>query len=705
MRQFLSSIFAPSRRDTSDTQRINAMRAELAHLNDNDLITAASGAKDLLQMIAITAVVAARVLGQDMFDVQLRGALALARGSIAEMQTGEGKTLAAVPAIAWYAREKQGVHVITVNDYLARRDASWMGEIYSYLGLSVAHVQQGMTNDERRAAYAADITYSTANEIGFDFLRDRLALRIHEQVHRPFATAVIDEADSILIDEARIPLVIAGGSTNDNALAHVADQVVRRIQAAGHYAVDVGAHNVALTDAGIRAVESAFGCGNLFEDRNLRLHTAVQDALHAHVLLRRDVDYVVKNRAIELVDEFKGRIAQDRRWPEGIHTAVEAKEGVAVKAQGTILGSITLQHLIALYPQICDMTGTAATQALELQKVYGLRVETIPTNRPVIRVDHPDAVFATKAEKEQAVLQEIRRIHSTGQPVLVGTGSVQESERLSRTLKNIPHQVLNARNDEAEAAIIAKAGDRNAVTISTNMAGRGTDIRLGDGAAALGGLYVIGTNKQESRRIENQLRGRAGRQGDPGSSRFFVSLEDDLMVKYADLDPRYRNDPATVQRLVEGQHLDSRLFLHAYEVPLEGQRHRIHTYRQSVLEGEIPCASDLERLITLRTIDDSWSNYLARVTEFRSGVHWLSWGGRDPHLEYVRKLHEWFPELEAALPDEISKRLAEVEAGGGEDPMEPGAVWTYVTTDQPFGRWTERVLRGLARKARSKSAG
>jgi preprotein translocase subunit SecA len=701
MRHFLSSIFAPSRRDTSDTQRINAMRAELAHLNYNDLITAASGAKDLLQIIAITAVVAARVLGQDMFDVQLRGALALARGSIAEMQTGEGKTLAAVPVIAWYAREKQGVHVITVNDYLARRDASWMGEIYSYLGLSVAHVQQGMTNDERRAAYAADITYSTANEIGFDFLRDRLALRIHEQVHRPFATAVIDEADSILIDEARIPLVIAGRNANDNALAHVADQVVRRIRATGYYAVDVGAHNVALTDAGIRGVESAFGCGNLFEDRNLRLHTAVQDALHAHVLLRRDVDYVVKNGAIELVDEFKGRIAQDRRWPEGIHTAVEAKEGVAVKAQGTILGSITLQHLIALYPRICGMTGTAATQALELQKVYGLRVETIPTNRPVIRIDHPDAVFQTKVKKEQAVLQEIRRIHATGQPVLVGTGSVEESERLSRSLKNIPHQVLNARNDEAEAAIIAKAGDRNAVTISTNMAGRGTDIRLGDGAAALGGLYVIGTNKQESRRIENQLRGRAGRQGDPGSSRFFVSVEDDLMVKYADLDPRYRNDPATVQRLVEGQHLDSRIFLHGYEVPLEGQRHRIHTYRQSVLNGETECASDLERLITLRTIDDSWSNYLARVTEFRSGVHWLSWGGRDPHLEYLRKLHEWFPEMEAALPDEISKRLAEAEAGGGEDPTERGAVWTYVTTDQPFGRWTERVLRGLARKTRS----
>ena len=701
MRQFLSSIFAPSRRDTSEIHRINAMRAEFAHFNDNDLKAAAVVAKDLLQTIAITAVVAARVLGQDMFDVQLRGALTLARGSIAEMQTGEGKTLAAVPAVAWYAREKQGVHVITVNDYLARRDASWMGEIYRFLGLSVAYVQQGMTSDERRAAYAADITYATANEIGFDFLRDRLALRIQEQVHRPFAAAVIDEADSILIDEARIPLVIAGGNTKDDALAQVADHVVRRIHALGYYEVDVGAHNVALTDAGIRAIESAFRCGNLFDERNLRLHTAVQDALHAHVLLRRDVDYVVKNEAIEMVDEFKGRIAQDRRWPEGIHTAVEAKEGVAAKAQGTILGSITLQHLIALYPHICGMTGTAATQALELQKVYGLRVETIPTNRPVIRVDHPDAVFATKAEKEQAVLQEIRRVHATGQPVLVGTGSVEESERLSRMLRDIPHQVLNARNDEAEAAIIAKAGDRNAVTISTNMAGRGTDIRLGEGAAALGGLHVIGTNKQESRRIENQLRGRAGRQGDPGSSRFFVSLEDDLMVKYADLDPRYRNDPGTVQRLVEGQHLDTRLFLHAYEVPLEGQRHRIHTYRQAVLEGESPCASELERLITLRTIDDSWSGYLARVTEFRSGVHWLSWGGRDPHFEYLRKVHEWFPQLEAALPDEISSRLAKAEAGGGEDPTERGAVWTYVTTDQPFGRWTERVLRGLARKART----
>ena len=325
--------------------------------------------------------------------------------------------------------------------------------------------------------------------------------------------------------------------------------------------MDVGSRNVALTDVGIAAVESAFGCGNLYDERNFGLLTAVQDSLHAHVLLRRDVDYVVKNGAIEMVDEFKGRIAQDRRWPAGLHTAVEIKEGVAAKRQGMILGSITLQHLVALYPRVCGMTGTAATQALEFQQVYEMPVEVIPTNRPMIRVDHPDAVFATKAEKEAAVLAEIRRLHQTGQPVLVGTGSVEESERLSRSLGDIPHNVLNARNDEHEAAIIAQAGERGAVTISTNMAGRGTDIRLGQGAAELGGLYVIGTQKHESRRIDNQLRGRSGRQGDPGGSRFFVSLEDDLLVKYGDLNPELGRDPDTVQRLVEGHHLDARLFL------------------------------------------------------------------------------------------------------------------------------------------------
>jgi preprotein translocase subunit SecA len=632
VRQFLRSLLTYLDRDRSAIQRIDVMRSEFARLSDDQLGAVSARTNGLLPFMAAAAVAAARVLGQDMYDVQLRGALALARGSIAEMQTGEGKTLAAVPAVAWLAQERNGVHVMTVNDYLARRDACWMGDIYRFLGLSVGYVQQGMTPAERRAAYACDITYATANEIGFDVLRDRLAFRLDQQVHRPFSAAVIDEVDSILIDEARIPLVIAGGDTGDSALAYVADQVVRRFRPLAHYTVDVGGHNASLTDTGIRAVEEAFGCGNLFEERNLQRHTAVQDSLEAHALLRRDVDYLVKGGSIEMVDEFKGRIALNRRWPAGLHTAVEAKEGVSPKPQGMVLGSTTIQHLVALYPRVCGMTGTAATQAIEFHTVYGLYVETIPTNRPVIRIDHPDVLFPTKVEKEQAVAAEIRRVHATGQPILVGTASVEESERLSRMLADVPHCVLNARNDEVEAAIVAQAGQRGAITVSTNMAGRGTDIRLGEGVAALGGLYVIGTNRHESRRIDNQLRGRAGRQGDPGCSRFFVSLEDPLMVKYGDLDIRYRNEPASIQRLVEGQHLDQR----------------------------------------------------------------TDW--RDPHFTFLRQIDEWFPRLEAAIPEEIARRLAEAEAGSGVNLGDRGAVWTYLTTDQPFGAWTERLLKGIRKK-------
>jgi preprotein translocase subunit SecA len=707
VRQFLDSIFAPSRRDGAAIQTINAMRAEYLRLDDSELRAVALEATNPLKLIAVTAAVASRVLGEDMFDVQLRGTLALLRGSIAEMQTGEGKTLAAVPAVAWYARERLGVHVVTVNDYLARRDASWMGEIYRVLGLSVAYLQQGMSAAERRAAYASDVMYATANEIGFDFLRDRLALHLDEQVQRPFAAAVIDEVDSILIDEARIPLVIAGGGTEDSPLAQAADHVARSLCPPFHCTVDVGAHNVALTDLGIEMVENAFRCGNLYDEKNIAILTAVQDSLHAHVLLRRDVDYVLKNGVVEMVDEFKGRIALDRRWPAGLHTAVEIKENVVAKRQGMILGSITLQHLVALYPKVCGMTGTAATQALEFEKIYDMRVESIPTNKPVIRLDHADAVFTTRREKERMVLEEIRRAHSVGQPVLVGTGSVEESERLSSMLGNVPHRVLNARNDEWEARIVAQAGECGAVTISTNMAGRGTDIRLGEGAPAVGGLYVIGTHKHESRRIDNQLRGRAGRQGDPGCSRFFVSLEDDLVVKYRDLNPRLGSDLDTLQRLVEGQNLDQRLFLQRYELPVEGQRHRIHVFRQSVLEGKTVYSSDLEKLVALRTIDQLWADCLQRLAEFRSGLPWLSWGlagvtwlsldRRDAQYEYAQKIHQWFSELDAELPEEIARRIADAQATGT-GPAERGAVWTYLTTDQPFGSWTARFASGLRRK-------
>jgi preprotein translocase subunit SecA len=675
---------------------INKRRAELGPLSDAELKAIEWRAMDLPDVMALTSLAAERVLGLKTFDVQLQGALALTAGKIAEMQTGEGKTLAAVPAVVWYAREGTGVHVMTVNDYLARRDAQWMGGIYEFLGLSVGHVRQGMEVEERRRAYACDITYATANEIGFDHLRDGLALYPSEQVHRPFAAAVIDEADSILIDEARIPLVIAGGEAGEAPLAYQVDRVARFFRRGRHFTLDEYARNIALTDAGIHAIETSFGCGNLFAEQNLALLTAVQDSLHSHQLLRRDVDYLVKDGAIESVDEFKGRIAENRRWPAGLHTAIEAKEGLALKTQGRILGSITLQNLISLYPVVCGMTGTAVTQADEFRLVYGLDVEVIPTNRPMIRTDRPDRVYPRKPDKERAVLEEIRRLHASGRPVLVGTRSVEESERLSARLPDIPHQVLNARHEEQEAGMIAHAGQRGAVTISTNMAGRGTDIQLGPGVAELGGLHVIGTNRHESRRIDNQLRGRAGRQGDPGSSEFFVSLQDELLLKYGAENPDIEN----VQRIAEGQNLEIRRFLHKYESVIEGQRQKIQQRRQALLTGETPVSSELERLVSLRTIDDLWADYLATITDLREGVQWISWGGRDPLHEYLTSVDALFTQMEEQLEEEIATRLEQVEASGL-DPSQRGATWTYLTTDQPFGTGTERIMRGLMRKYRS----
>ena len=702
MGNLLRRWFLGPERAESKIPLINQRRPELAQLSDDDLKSAGRLATDLLEVIAITAVVAARVLHLDMFDVQLQGALAMAEGKIAEMQTGEGKTLAAVPAIVWYAKAGQGVHVMTVNDYLARRDAKWMGGIYEFLGLSVGYVQQGMSIEERRRAYACDVTYGTQNEIGFDHLRDGLAMYPHEQVHRPFAVAVMDEVDSILIDEARIPLVIAGGKEDQEPLAYRVDRLTKFFRRMKHYTLDEYGRNIALTDAGIRAIEISFGCGNLFAEENLALLTAVQDSIHAHALLHRDVDYLVKDGAIESVDEFKGRIAQNRRWPAGLQTAIEAKEGVLLKSQGRILGSVTLQNLIGLYPKVCGMTGTAATQADEFRMVYGLEVEVIPTHRPVIRVDRPDVVFRGKWEKEEAVVSEIRKVHATGRPVLVGTRSVEESERLSGRIHDVIHQVLNARHEEYEAAMIARAGERGAVTISTNMAGRGTDIKLESGVAELGGLHVIGTNRHESRRIDNQLRGRAGRQGDPGSSRFFVSLQDDLFAKYGSDMERLEHDPESIQRLVEGQNLDIRQFLHKYESVIEGQRQKIGGTRQAILTGNAPCSSELERLVSLATIDDLWSEYLAAITDLREGVQWLSYGGRQPLYEYLTAVDSLFQQLETRIDEEIPKRLAEAEEQGA-DPSQRGATWTYLTTDQPFGSWSERVMRGVVRRYRQRT--
>ena len=769
MSGFFRSLFSRPDPSAREIELINASRIKLARLSDADLriyaqhagdhvkaMAAAAGdgdvrsyarhADDRVDVMTAAAVAASRVLGQEMFDVQLRGSIALTENRIIEMQTGEGKTLAAVPAAVWYAKAGKGVHVMTVNDYLARRDANWMRGIYEYFGLSVGYIQREMTTVERKQAYACDVTYATANEVGFDCLRDQLAWHAEEQVHRPFAAALIDEADSILIDEARIPLVIAGGDSATESLPYRVDRVTRRFRRGVHFTVDEHGRNVALTDLGAKEAEQALGCDNLYEPENINVLCAVQDSLQAHALLRRDVDYLVKDGAIASVDEFKGRVIQDRRWPAGLHSAIEAKEGVALKKQGQVLGSITLQNLVALYPQVCGMTGTAATQAREFKDIYGLEVEVIPTNRPVIRVDHPDKMFANKQEKEEAVIDEIFATHASGRPVLVGTCSVEESERLSRRLREagIPHHVLNARNEEEEAAIVARAGQLGAVTISTNMAGRGTDIQLGAGVSELGGLYVIGTNRHESRRIDHQLRGRAGRQGDPGSSCFFISMEDDLMQRYAGEGALQTRDPEAIQRVAEGQNLAIRQFLNKYEGVMEAQRQLVQGWRQQILlgnrceelaadalsagpsfgnfpedepddepEDEPEVDSDAgseisvyapdepmtetERLVRLTTIDDLWSDYLAEIADYRAGIHLVSWS-RDPLHEYLVTVDQSFTRLKRKIAKESQRRLAEAMSTGVL-PRQRGTTWTYLTTDQPFGPATERILRGLVRMA------
>jgi preprotein translocase subunit SecA len=722
-------------REAEDRLRdTNRRRAELACFTDDQLKSPSKGLSadaGVVETFALAAVIAERVLGLHLFDVQVLGALALQRGEIAEMQTGEGKTVAAVPAVIWYALKRRGVHVLTANDYLARRDAKWMGGIYDWFGLSVGHISQDMSAELRRAAYLCDVTYATANEVGFDHLRDGLARSADELVQRPFAFAVIDEADSILIDEARIPLVIAGGVPEDSAFAYRVDSLVAGLRPYVHFSLDEFARNVQLTDSGIAHVERSLGCGSLFVAQNLTILTAVQDALHARVLLRRNVDYVVKDGSIELVDEFKGRIAQNHRWPAGLQSAIEAKERVRLKTQGRILGSITVQSLAGMYEGICGMTGTAATQASEFWKVYKLPVTVIPTNRPVIRKDLPDVVYADKEARNRAQAEEIRKVHETGRPILVGTASVEESEALSRRLQlaGIPHSVLNARNDEAEAEIVAGAGALGAVTVSTNMAGRGTDILLGgnpptdrDQVVALGGLYVIGTTRHEARRIDNQLRGRAGRQGDPGTSRFFISLEDDLLVRFGIAE---NPDIESVQRTVESQNLELRQMLWKYDGVVEHHRREIYTLRREILLspdwslrpmlaeeqfGELLQAVGEEELekagrqITPAIIDDLWADYLANVAELRGGVHWASWGGRDPLFTFLTGEKEIYADFHQCLKDEIADVFATAEIRNGviyfkkSERLERGATWTYVTTDQPFGALGERIMKGLRRR-------
>lgn len=731
----------------SALNRINDRRAQLRIQTRPELQAIARRLRNetpdqnqIVEAMALAAEMAERTLGMRLFDVQIIGALVMVDGKIAEMQTGEGKTLAAVPAVYALALACRGVHVLTANDYLAKRDAGWMGEIYRSLGLSVSYVNQGMGAEERRAAYGCDVVYATPNEVGFDLLRDQLCIYPDELVHKPFLCALFDEVDSILIDEARIPLVIAGGDLSPVDLVYRCAAVVRNLHSGLHFKTDEFARNIQLTELGAAEVEQSLNCPNLYDLRYTSMFSAIQDALHAEVLLRRDIDYIVKNNSIELVDEFKGRVAENRRWPAGLQTALEAKENLPLKKQGGILGSITLQNLAALYPRICGMTGTAATQAAEFFQMYGIEVVIVPTNKPVIRIDYPDIIFRTKEEKERALIDEIADVHSTGRPILVGTASVAESERLSALLRQaeINHHVLNARNDELESQIVAQAGALGALTISTNMAGRGTDIPLGgippqnrDAIVALGGLYVIGTNHYESRRIDNQLRGRAGRQGEPGSSRFFVSLEDDLMERFGIREALQSNmlqgkAIEHVQQIVEGQNLEIRQTLRKYEQIIEEQRRIIQTMRSEVLAGaseslvaaqqpelyERFCRQfgqerslELERLVTLTKIDELWSDYLVEVAEIRSGIHWVAYAGNDPLNEYLHQIVSKFEDLKNWIEEQVVSAFVTFQPDmTGEWPELPrfdrGATWTYVINDQPFGNMSERFMKGLIQRIR-----
>lgn len=546
-----------------------------------------------------------RVIGEFPYKVQLMGAAVMCGGDIAEMKTGEGKTLTSVMAVYLNALSGKGVHVVTVNEYLSQRDAEWMGQIHKWLGLTVGLNLRQLTRAQKKAAYACDITYTTNSELGFDYLRDNMVTRVEDRVMRGLNYALIDEVDSILIDESRTPLIISGGQKQTANLYLQADRFVKRLKADEDYEVDLKTRTVQLTEQGIAKAEKVFRVENLYNLQHTALLHHINTALKANYVMARDVDYVVDEQddEIVIVDPNTGRLMKGRQWSDGLHQAVEAKEGISIKQETATLATITYQNFFRLYNRLSGMTGTAKTEEEEFLEIYNMYVFEIPTNKPVIRVDYPDAVFGTKKAKFSALVDEVAERHAKGQPVLVGTIAVETSELISKYLKerHIPHEVLNAKNHAREAQIIAKAGQKGAVTIATNMAGRGTDIKLGEGVRELGGLCVLGSERHESRRIDNQLRGRAGRQGDPGMSRFYVSVQDDLMVRFgsermeglfASLGDQAVESKAvskaisSAQRRVEGVNFDARKQLLQYDDVMRQQREVMYQQRNFILENE-----------------------------------------------------------------------------------------------------------------------
>jgi len=642
--------------------RINELESEVQALRDDQLQAKTTQFRERLsqgepldellpEAFAVVREAARRTLGERHYDVQLIGGIVLHEGKIAEMATGEGKTLVATLPAYLNALEGKGVHIVTVNDYLAKRDSEWMGVIYRFLGLSVGVIVHELNDEERKKAYQCDITYGTNNEFGFDYLRDNMKFSLDDYVQRDLNYAIVDEVDSILIDEARTPLIISGPAEESTDKYYKIDRIIPALKQGKDYQLEEKSHTAFLTEEGVAHVEHLLHVENLYDPRNIEILHHVNQALRAHTLFKRDVDYVVKDGQVIIVDEFTGRLMPGRRWSDGLHQAVEAKERVRIENENQTLATITFQNYFRMYKKLAGMTGTADTEATEFRKIYNLDVVVIPTNMPLIRTNYPDIIYKTEEEKFRAVVREIEELHAKGRPVLVGTISIEKSERLSHLLKKrgIPHNVLNAKHHEREAEIIAQAGRVGAVTISTNMAGRGTDILLGgnpkflaktlagpeadeeamrkayekacaivqqekEKVIALGGLHVLGTERHESRRIDNQLRGRAGRQGDPGSSRFYLSLEDDLLRIFGSERISHVMDRLGIeedqpiesklvtrqiesaQKRVEAHNFEIRKHLLEYDDVMNKQREVIYTQRRDVLAGEDLKGSVLEMI-------------------------------------------------------------------------------------------------------------
>ena len=733
-------------------EEVNTLQQQVRDQDDERIRQLAEDAalqNDLRQLFAAVREASDRALKLRPYDVQIMAARALYDGRCIEMQTGEGKTLAAAVAACVKALSGSRCHVLTFNDYLAARDAEWMKPLYEFFKLRVGYVVQATSRPERQTAYRSDITYITAREAGFDYLRDQLACHVDDLVQAEYPFAIVDEADSILIDEARIPLVIAAEMEADGTNLQIYSRLVRELQPQ-HVSITSGRRNVSLTEEGILYVERRLGIDELHTEENGPALSRLNVALQAEFLLKRDIDYIVRDGHLELIDEFTGRVAPNRKWPGGLQAALEAKEGLGIQPQGQILNSITLQHYMQFYEQLAGMTGTAAPAAEEFLQLYKLQVVIIPTHRECIRNDQPDRIFRTAEKRADALVQEILQQHRRSRPVLVGTGSVEESEELAQRLgtHGLSCRVLNAANDHLEAEIISEAGAPGALTISTNMAGRGTDICPGGRNGAhrkqvleAGGLYVIGTNRHESRRIDNQLRGRSGRQGDPGESRFFISLEDDLIRRHgiADLldssdctDEAEVNDRRTaekisfVQRVIEGEGLEIRRTLRVYSELLEIQRRRISADRKSLLTGaKLPNALrtqdpalfqalisrygesvvlESERRVTLIHVDWCWSEHLARAGEIRHGIHLASYGGMNPFDVFNRQMRLEFDSFLSEVQSRVVQTLQNGEWSESGIDLEaeglraPSSTWTFMINDNPRGTVLNILLRGVVRR-------